>query len=249
MNPKFAGCLLVAALVLALGCAPSSRPTAEPQTGHGAEPALAPRPAKDEKPTRVEVGKNVFFEKAGEHRRVIVEAYVCLREGQLEQLLTRKQAKEHESILAADVDARHIHAALLLTGAKAGSPVRFEPKYQPATGSKIKVTLQYDDNGKKVAVPAQHWVRASRTKKDLSYHWVFAGSQLIPNPLDPKKPDYFLANDGDIICVANFQSALLDLPVQSSAENDDLLFEAHTERIPPKDTKVGIVLEPIADSN
>ena len=39
-------------------------------------------------------------------RRVLVNAEVCLREGQLELFLCRKQTKEHEAILAADVDAR-----------------------------------------------------------------------------------------------------------------------------------------------
>lgn len=241
--------IIFAAFLLASGCTSDPTPAVEPPPAAVGIPQDSPKPpTSGEKPKRVEVGKNVYFEKVGEQRRVIIDAYVCLREGQLEQLLTRKQGKEHEAILAADVDARHIHAALLLTGAKAGSTVRFEPKYQPASGSRIKVTLEYEDKGRKVTVPAQQWVRVSRTRKDLGYDWVFAGSRFVPNPLDPTKPDYFLANDGDVICVANFQSALLDLPVQSSAENDDLLFEANTERIPPKDTKVTVILEPMPDS-
>src|SRR5437763_2455437 len=70
--------------------------------------------SKDEKPEvkRVKVGKNVVFEVEGDKKRVLVEAEVCLREGALEQLVTKKQTKEHEAILAADVDARHINAAL-----------------------------------------------------------------------------------------------------------------------------------------
>jgi hypothetical protein len=239
--------LFAGASLFAAGCTSKPAPAREHEPVVHAAPQETPKPASDDKPKRVDVGKNVHFEKAGEERRVLIDAYVCLREGQLEQLLTRKQGKEHEAILAADVDARHIHAALLLAGAKAGSTVVFEPKYKPASGSTIKVTLQYQDKGKKVIVPAQQWVRTVRTKKDLAYDWVFAGSRFVPNPLDTTKPDYFLANDGDIICVANFQSALLDLPVQSSAENDDLLFEPHTERIPPKDTPVTIILEPVRD--
>ena len=207
--------------------------------------ALADDAPKGKPPTRVEVGKGVFFENDGATRRVIIESSVCLREGQLEQLLTRKQTKEHEAILAADVDARHIHAALLLTGAKAGSTVKYEPKFTPPSGTTIKVTLRYEDQGKTVALKAQDWIRSIRDKKkSLGYDWVFAGSHFIPNQLDPKRPDYFLANDGDIICVANFDTALLDLPIASSKDNDDLSFEAWTERIPPKGTPVTIILEP-----
>src|SRR5579871_3039603 len=150
---------LASAGLLASGCTSNPTPAREAEPVSQATLQESPKTAiTGEKPKRVEVGKNVYFEKVGEQRRVIIDAYVCLREGQLEQLLTRKQGKEHEAILAADVDARHIHAALLLTGARAGSTVRFEPKYQPASGSKIKVTLEYDEKGKKITVPAQQWV-------------------------------------------------------------------------------------------
>jgi hypothetical protein len=37
---------------------------------------------------------------------------------------------------------------------------------------------------------------------------------------------------------------LLDLPIDSSKNNADLNFEAHTERIPPLETKVTVILEP-----
>jgi len=47
--------------------------------------------------------------------------------------------------------------------------------------------------------------------------------------------------------VSNFESALLDLPVKSSKDNPELMFEPHTERIPALDTKVLVFLEPIPD--
>src|SRR5262245_36699783 len=87
------------------------------------EAAHAPDPKAAVK--RTEIGKNVFLEVEGKTRRVIVKSTVCLREGALEGLLTRKATKEHEYILAAECDARHIHAALLAAGAKPGSPVVF----------------------------------------------------------------------------------------------------------------------------
>ena len=36
-----------------------------------------------------------------------------------------------------------------------------------------------------------------------------------------------------------------DLPIKSSKDNDDLQFEAYTERIPPLETPVEMVLEPV----
>jgi hypothetical protein len=235
----FIGPFLVTLATLGCGDEPQGRPAPPPDP--------APRePAKPVETKRVSVGKNVTLEIQGDRRRVLVDANICLREGVLELLLCRKFTKEHEAILAADADAREIHAALLAAGAKPGAPVRFEPKYQPATGSRIKVFLQYDQKGKTVTVPAQLWVRHIRTGKDLEYDWVFAGSHLLRDPDDKDKPAVYLANGGDVICVSNFETAMLDLPVQSSKETAELLYEAHTERIPELDTKVTVILQPEA---
>jgi hypothetical protein len=195
------------------------------------------------------VGKNVFLEVLPDKkRRVLVSAEVCLREGPLEQLMCRKQTKEHEAILTADVDAREIHAALIAAGAKEGSPVRFVPKYQPASGTTIKVNVQYTDKDKLVTVPAQSWIKNAKNNKLLDSDWVFAGSRLVKNPLDPDGKMLYLANDGDVICVSNFETAMLDLPIKSPKDNADLVFVANTEHIPPLGTKVVVILEPVLEA-
>jgi len=227
------GVLLVLALCLsALGC-----------DGDPGE-----RPKKTKPSEKRQIGKNVFFEKQGDVRRVHVLATVCLREGQLEQLLTRKHTKEHEAVLSADVDARQIHAALLAAGAEAGSPVTFRPEFKAPTGTRIKISLEYQKDGKTVRVHAQEWVRNARTRKPLQHDWVFAGSQFVPNPLEPKAPDLYLANEGDVICVSNFESAMLDLPIVSPKDNDELVFEANTDRIPAVGTAVTVILEPVREA-
>lgn len=207
-----------------------------------AEPPPAPKPITSKK---VAAGRNVTLEVDGDHRRVLVNAEVCLREGQLEQLLCRKHTKEHEAILSADVDARDIHKALLVAGATAGSTVKYEPRFEPPSGTTIKITLQYEDNSKLVRVPAQQWVRNMKTKKALDVDWVFVGSHLFPDPDDPRKPPHYAANVGDVICISNFETAMLDLPINSPKDNDSLAFEAWTERIPPLETRVLVILEPV----
>jgi hypothetical protein len=249
--------LLVGSLVLAVavwGCEPDSSQGNKPEKK--AVPKATSRPKdKPAEVKKVPFGKNVELEVQGKKRRVLLQAYVCLRQGQLEQLLTRRHTKEHEAILAIDADARLIHAALLAAGAQKGATVSYKRMGDkiviiPPRGTPIKVTLQYlDKNKKQVTVPAQRWVRMSKTKKDLAHDWVFAGSVFIKDPFDPKKPDLYGANDGDVICVANFDTAMLDLPINSSKNNDDLAFEAHTERIPPLETKVAIILEPVLGKN
>jgi hypothetical protein len=193
---------------------------------------------------RVPVGKNVVLEVEGKKKRVIVSSKVCLRMGALEGLLTRTKKKEHEYILAADVDARHIHLALIYAGAKEGTPVVFAPKYMPATGTTIRVSLRYQKAGKTVTVPAHEWIRDAKARKNLDKDWVFAGSRFVPNPLDKNKADY-IANHGDLICTCNMESALLDLPVPSPKKFDARIWEAYTDRIPELDTKVEVILEPV----
>jgi hypothetical protein len=195
------------------------------------------------------IGKNVFLEVLPDKtRRVLVSAEVCLREGQLELFLCRKQTKEHEAILTADLDARNIHKALILAQAKEGSPVRWAPKYRAASGTPIKVSVQYKDKDKLVTVPARSWIKNAKSGKELDSDWVFAGSHLVTNPLDPDGKKHYLANDGDVICVSNFETALLDLPIKSPKDDADRIFVADTKRIPPLETKVVVILEPILEA-
>lgn len=202
-------------------------------------------PAKPAPGKRVELGKNVSFETTPEGtRRVIVPAVVCFREGPIEMFLCRKGTKEHESVLAAEIDARDLHTALIAAGAVAGSPVKWEPKYQPARGSVVKITVQYEKDGKKQSVDAKSWVRDFKSRKPLDKEWVFAGSFFASNEEDEKKPKIYAANGGDIVCVSNFATAMLDLPIASSAENEELMFEAMTDAIPPLGTKVTVIFEP-----
>ncbi|MGC1274774.1 MAG: YdjY domain-containing protein [Planctomycetaceae bacterium] len=69
--------------------------------------------------------------------------------------------------------------------------------------------------------------------------WVFVGSRFVRDEADGHR--VYLAESGDVVCVANFPSAMIDVDARSSAEGQDsLLFEAWTERIPPVGTPVRI---------
>jgi hypothetical protein len=101
-------------------------------------------------------------------------------------------------------------------------------------------------------MPAQQWIRQVFTKKVFDYEWVFGGSRLIPDPEDPKKPPFYEANIGDVICICNMPSAMLDIPVKnpnSSPEMGGRVYEAFTERIPPLRTRVEVILESVPDKD
>lgn len=237
MSSRWVTCLIVMACTLQAGC--------DDGTERRSESSPAPSASRPREGKRVKITDNVYLEVLPSGRRVLVDAEVCLREGSLEQLLTRKNKKEHEALLAVDADARKIHEALLLAGAKDGTPVRWLPRYRAPTGTKIQINLTWQSRGKEVTVSARSLMRNRKSGKELDSDWVFAGSMLIDNPFDPNSPKHYLANDGDVICVANFESAMLDLPILSSKDDDARGYEAWTDRIPPLGTKVRLILEPV----
>lgn len=256
----------VVLVLVAVGCDshPRSRPaisadqplhateyrSAGPERAGHADPS--PTPPNPPAPTnKAALGKDVWFETEGTRRRVLVNATVCLREGGLECLLCRSRTKEHESILATDADASLIHAGLLAAGAKPGSPVQYVEKkgevvIVPPTGSRIKISLQYEDKGKLITVPAQQWIVNAKTKKHLDEQWVFAGSQLLPNPAgEDKKPIYAATSDGSYICIYNMPFAMLDLPVNNPNKDPEIReIQPQTDQIPALGTKVTLILEP-----
>jgi hypothetical protein len=176
-------------------------------------------------------------------KAVVVEGQISLREGMLEMFACTRNTKEHESIVSANTKAQLVHAGLLALGAEPGHPVRFQPRYEPPTGTEIEVFVRWlDDKGKPQTARAQDWIKDMKTGKAMKYPFVFAGSGFYTDP--ETKKQYYRAEGGDFVCVANFSSAMLDIPARSSMSNEELAFEAFSERIPPLGAPVQLVFKP-----
>lgn len=185
----------------------------------------------------------VFIDKA--KKQVVLVGQVCQRDVPLEMFACLSQTKEHEAIVAIPTKAMVVHAALLAVGAEPGAPAHFHPKFTPARGQEVGIELVWRDaQGEIKRARAQDWVRNENTGKALENAWVFAGSGFWTDPETGQ--EHYRAEGGDLICVSNFSSATLDLDIQSSATNDALMFEAFTERIPPRGTPVTLILTPKA---
>ena len=184
-------------------------------------------------------------------KRVIIGGVVSMQEGPLEMFACPKGTKEYESVVALNTKAFSVHAALLAVGAKPGHPVRFRPEYQAAEGATINVEVVWvDAEGATQRMDARQWVRDAETQEALDQKWVFAGSGFWKD--DESGEEYYFAEGGELICVSNFSTATLDLPMVSSQSNDDRLFEAFTANVPPPGTKVRLILSPMlqaADAN
>ncbi len=292
----------LSSLALAADKSSSDRPPPPPPAV-----SLQIEPAATAKP--LNPAETVWLDVA--NKKVVLRGQLCLREGLLEMLVCKSQTKEHESVVSIDADAYVIHAALMALGAKPGTPVKFQPEYQPPTGQKIEVYVGWtDEYGRPHRLPAQKLIRKatqryytavidplpqelnidnrgdlrydtntkeliwfgrmSETKKrelltrssnqdyqaaiqtfftqgqpqDLDADFIFAGSGFF------KQKDgsqYYLAEAGDIVCVANFGDAMIDISVRSSAENGGLMFEPYTERLPRRGTAITVDLIPVGE--
>ena len=175
-----------------------------------------------------------------ERKWVIVDGSICLREGPLEMFICPAQTKEHESVITTPIDAESVHTSLLAIGAKTGSPVQFQPEYKRATGSVIDIVVVWVSENEKVnASLAQDWIKKGNTRKTMQYGWVFGGSGYWKNP-NTNKTIYY-GNDGSLVCLSNFPTATIDLPVESSNSNAARLYYANTSKIAPLKAPVRII--------
>lgn len=221
----------------------AAEPPAAPADAEApAPPRAAARPDRHPELKRLSRTEEVWIDKA--RKEVVVGGRIVLDRGPIEVFACVEKTKEHEAIVATRSSARLIHAALLAIGLDPGSPVSFDPEYVPPKGPRVSVRLRWKDAaGKEHQARAQEWIRNAQTGKPLEADWVFAGSAFWRDPNDGV--EYYQADGGDVICVSNFPTALLDLPLQSSQANAELLFEAFAGRVPPRDTEVDLILSAV----
>lgn len=192
---------------------------------------------------RLDPRDRVWVDKA--KQRIVVDGYIAMQDGALEMLACLVGTKEHESIVATFCKAQTVHAALLAVGAEQGKPVQWEP-FSPPTGSEIQIlALWHGPDGEKKHIDVRQWLRVIGTEKEiLQPNFVFAGSILWEDPASGEK--VYQAESGDLICVSNFSTATLDVPLESSQVNSGLMFAAFADRIPPPRTPVRLVLQVVA---
>lgn len=204
-------------------------------------PAEAQLETSDKRFVQLSPTEEVWLDR--EKKRVIVGGKICLRKGLLEMFACPRGTKEHESIVAVNAKSSLVHAALLAAGAKPGTPVRYDPKYMAATGPVINVEVAWkDEDGKSVKRRAQEMIRHVQTRKPMQDEWVFAGSGFWRD--EATGEEFYQAEGGEMICLSNFSTAMMDLTVESPQANASLLFEALTDKIPPLGTDVRLILTP-----
>jgi len=228
-----------------------------PTTSHSQEPA--------EKPVRENVklpGLVVDFKE----RCVDVESTVCLERGMLELVACTRDTKEHESIVVIAARPMHVHAALLILGAKNGNPamsrlVDEETNrwiHLPPRGDPIDVSLVIKDaDGKTVERPIGDFITHGQQdmdtdgeeneKREFPNTFLFAGSQLRDNGEGPRT--YLADQTGSVVSIVTFGDELLALPGIHAKGNEALMWRIDTTHLPKVGSKVTLRLRPSAKAD
>ncbi len=179
-----------------------------------------------------------------QQRLVEVDVEVVLRNGALELLACSPRTREHESILTVRARPMHVFQAMGLIGLKPGTPMRYDQSRDrrlAPTGETLDLQVSCGKGKEKRVGPVERWlldVRRGRPPERLN--WVFAGSPTLPD-------GRFAADvEGTVVCVVDFESALIALGSLHSADTELLWLAANTEAIPPIGTPCTLLIRSAA---
>jgi hypothetical protein len=175
-------------------------------------------------------------------RWVRVECEALAVNAPLEFFVCLNGTNEHEALMRTGVRPSDLHAALLAIGLKPGEPMSYSEathKWMPPHGPPLRLTVEFDKDGKTVSYPAYRWLRDVKTKKECkAFSWVFCGSRIM------KDGRYAADDTGYIVSIVNFDFVMIDIPEFASSNNDLLEWERNPDLMPAKGAKVWLVIEP-----
>lgn len=163
----------------------------------------------------------------------------------LEFLCVKAGTSEHESILRTPALPSHVHLALLMLGLEPGKPAHYSEaaqKWIPPSGPPLRITLEWEKDGKVASTPAHRWMRDIRTKKEMApTHWIFVGSRVMEDG------NYAADVTGYLVSVVNFDLTVIDLPQVASNANETLALERNPDVAAPMGAKVTMIFEPVGE--
>ncbi|HEX4124483.1 MAG TPA: YdjY domain-containing protein [Tepidisphaeraceae bacterium] len=174
------------------------------------------------------------------HKKVYVECEALAVDAPVEFFCCVKGTNDYESILRSDVRPSDLHFALLAIGLKPGAPLTYNEStntWIPPRGAPLHIEVQYQKDGKTVAIPAYRLMRDVKNKKEpKAFAWVFCGSRILP---DGK---YAADVTGYLLSVCNFDLTVIDVPALVSSSNETLEWERDPTTTPKAGTTVWLVI-------
>lgn len=170
-------------------------------------------------------------------RTVSFPAVVNMQEGLMEYLIVASGGKLHESVLVTSAEPYHIHLAMLFLGAKGAPPLTAEARVAETQikGEPITIWAMWQQHGEAKRLRIESFILHTETKQPMSEGpWTYNGSWVFEGT--------FLAQrERSVVATITDHDALVNNP-RPGRENDELWL-ANQERVPPPGTKVSVTFE------
>ncbi len=145
--------------------------------------------------------------------------------------------KSHESILILDVEPIYLFITLGLLDLVPGRNLTVIGDPHEPKGSPLQIFVEWDNGNDVISIPARELVWNTFTGKPMQKtHWVFTGGRLINDQLTSQQYH-------NIIAVYRDPDSLINNPLPGGT--DDRTYRVNTDKIPPKGTKVNVIIRPI----
>lgn len=219
-------------------------------------------PTEAPAPTRQTLAQGLYLDAAlGE---VHVDCTVSITEGLLEQVACLQGTRDHEVLVTTQVEPSAVHGALLLLGARSGTPGTWSwhkgaLALTPPTGTAVEVFVVVGDEP---PLPIAAWMRSARGEQEGSDPfplgpWRFSGSNFVTvrdivrndqgDIVASREHEMYEADQsGSLVGIVTFGDETLAWPEVLPHQEvfQDVLWEAAGDRMPPVGTPVTLVLRP-----
>ncbi|MCG3130471.1 MAG: hypothetical protein FLDDKLPJ_01233 [Phycisphaerae bacterium] len=177
---------------------------------------------------------------------VELEARVVLRAGPLELLACSPRTREHESILQIPARPLHIFQACGLIGLQPGAPVNYDAandRWIAPTGQPLTLRVLGSFEFGEVTVPVEAWMTSLKEpgREIRTIPWVFAGSRVVEGGA------FGADEDGTIVCVVDFSTALITIGELHSADDELLWLGADPRYVPKEGARCKLLVSPRID--
>ena len=155
----------------------------------------------------------------------------------IEFLACGKLGKTHESILIIDAEPIHILTVLGALELDAGMNLSIEGDPRTPTGSSVEIWVEWNQDDKVISRRARELLwNAFKDQPMQETPWIFTGGRLINNQWTAQKFH-------SIIAVYRDPDSIFNHPLPTGT--DDRTYRVNTDVVPPKGTKIRLIVRPI----
>ena len=180
---------------------------------------------------------NVVLDTSKREVTVPGEINIVGADANIEFFACGKLGKTHESILIVDAEPVHILTALAALELEPGRNLAVEGDPRVPTGAPVEIWVQWNQNDAVISRRARELVWNAFTEQPMQKTpWVFTGGRIKNNQLTSQLFH-------NIIAVYRDPDSLFNHPLPTGT--DDRTYRVNTDVIPPKGTKVKVIIRPV----